>query len=96
MRCSPLVHAFIVLTRHANQIATGLVVTFLGLGLTALFGQDYVGQGVERVRGRGRSRACRELPFLGPILFDHDPLTYLVVPRWPRSRGGCCSGPASA
>ena len=41
-----LVHAFMVLTRGANQIATGLVVTFLGIGLTALFGQDYVGQGV--------------------------------------------------
>lgn len=40
------VHASVVLFRHANQIATGLVVTFLGIGLTGLFGQAYVGKGV--------------------------------------------------
>jgi general nucleoside transport system permease protein len=73
-----LVHAFMVLTRHANQIATGFVVTFLGIGLTALFGQDYVGQGVNdfaAVPIPGLS----DLPFVGPILFDHDPLTYLSL-----------------
>jgi simple sugar transport system permease protein len=73
-----LVHAFMVLTRHANQIASGLVVTFLGIGLTALFGQDYVGQGVNAfadVPIPGLSN----LPFLGPILFDHDPLTYIAI-----------------
>lgn len=72
------VHAFVVLFRGANQIAVGLVVTFLGLGLTALFGQEYVGQGVvalEDVAIPGLS----ELPFLGSVLFDHDPLTYLSL-----------------
>ena len=70
------VHAFMVLGRGSNQIATGLVVTFMGIGLTGLFGQAYVGQavvGFENVPIPGLS----ELPFLGPILFDHDPLTYL-------------------
>ena len=47
------VHAVMVLQRGANQIATGLVVTFLGIGLTALFGQDYVGQGVDAARRPG-------------------------------------------
>ena len=42
-----LVHGYLVIARRANQIATGLAVTFLGLGLTSLFGQDYVSQGVE-------------------------------------------------
>ena len=37
-----LVLAFFVLTRHTNQWATGLVVLFLGLGLTSLFGVAYV------------------------------------------------------
>ena len=72
------VHAFLVLRRGANQIAVGLVVTFLGLGLTALFGQDYVGQGVvplETVAIPGLS----ELPFVGTILFEHDVLTYLSL-----------------
>lgn len=71
-----LVHAFMVIVRQANQVATGLAVTFLGLGATALYGQGYVSQGVEpfpvlAVPG------LSEVPFLGPILFDHDPLTYL-------------------
>jgi simple sugar transport system permease protein len=48
----------------------------MGIGLTGLFGQAYVGQavvGFESMPIPGLS----ELPFVGPILFDHDPLTYL-------------------
>jgi simple sugar transport system permease protein len=70
------VHAFLVLSRRANQIASGLAVTFLGLGLTGLFGQQYVSQqvkGFSDVAIPGLS----SIPFLGPILFNHDPLTYL-------------------
>jgi general nucleoside transport system permease protein len=73
-----LVHAFMVLTRGANQIATGLVVTFLGIGLTALFGQDYVGQGVNAFASVPIP-GLSDLPFFGPVLFDHDPLTYLAI-----------------
>ena len=53
-----------------------LLASFLGIGLTSLFGQDYVGQGVtplETVTVPGLA----DLPFVGPVLFDHDPLTYL-------------------
>ena len=74
-RLLALVHAFMVLTRGANQIATGLVVTFLGIGLTALFGQDYVGQGVNAFAAVPIP-VLSDIPFFGPILFDHDPLTY--------------------
>jgi simple sugar transport system permease protein len=73
-----LVHAFMVLTRGANQIASGLVITFLGIGLTALFGQDYVGQGVNAFAAVPIP-GLADLPFIGPILFDHDPLTYLAI-----------------
>jgi simple sugar transport system permease protein len=69
-------HAVMVLWRGANQIATGLVVTFLGLGATGLFGQDYVGVGVEPISDV-RIPGLADLPFLGPVLFEHDPLTYL-------------------
>jgi general nucleoside transport system permease protein len=71
-----LVHAWLVLARGANQLANGLVVLFLGLGLTSLFGADYVS--VESspfttwdVPG------LSSIPWLGEILFQHDPLTYL-------------------
>jgi general nucleoside transport system permease protein len=69
------VHALLVLNRGANQIASGLGVSFLALGLTALFGQDYVGQGVEPLP-TWTIPGLADLPFVGPILFDHDPLTY--------------------
>jgi general nucleoside transport system permease protein len=70
------VHAYLVLHRQANQIATGLGVTFLALGITALFGQDYVGQGVEALPDWAIP-GLSDIPFLGPIFFDHDVLTYL-------------------
>jgi simple sugar transport system permease protein len=70
--------AFVVLVRGANQIASGLVVTFLGIGLTSLFGQDYVGQGVNALE-TVPIPGLADLPFLGPVLFDHDLLTYLSL-----------------
>src|SRR4029079_15183127 len=42
-----LVHAVLVLARGANQLATGFVVLFLGLGLTSLFGAAFVGRQIE-------------------------------------------------
>ena len=71
-----LVHAFMVLRRGANQIATGLAITFLGLGATSLYGQGYVSQGVVALETL-TIPGLADLPFLGPVLFDHDPLTYL-------------------
>jgi len=71
-----LVHAFMVLTRGANQIATGLVVTFLGIGLTALFGQEWVGVGVNGF-GAVAIPVLSQIPVVGRVLFDQDPLTYL-------------------
>ena len=71
-----MVHAFLVLVRGANQVATGLAVTFLGLGLTSLFGQGYVSQGVQPLHTWSLP-GLSEIPFVGSVLFDHDPLTYL-------------------
>lgn len=71
-----LVHGFVVLYRSGNQLATGLAVTFLGTGLTALFGDDYVSRGIDGFKSvpiPGLSR----IPLLGSVFFDHDPLTYL-------------------
>ncbi|MDC7123721.1 ABC transporter permease, partial [Cellulomonas fimi] len=37
-----LVHAVLVVSRRANQFASGLTLYFLALGVTALFGREYV------------------------------------------------------
>jgi general nucleoside transport system permease protein len=76
------VHAYFVLNRRANQLATGLVVTFLGLGLTSLFGAAYVAKTVESFP-TWDIPGLSSIPWIGPIFFEHDALTYIsyaVVP----------------
>jgi ABC-type uncharacterized transport system permease subunit len=75
------VHAVLVLRFRANQLATGLVVLFLGLGVTSLFGAAY-GEGahtrfkpLEQYRIPGLSK----IPFFGELLFHNDALTYLSI-----------------
>jgi simple sugar transport system permease protein len=41
-----LIHAFITITLRADQVVSGLAVTFLGTGLSSILGQPYVGQRV--------------------------------------------------
>ena len=71
-----LVHAFFVLERRANQLANGLVVLFLGLGLTSLFGAPYVSRPSQPLKA-WNVPGLSSVPWIGPILFKHDPLTYL-------------------
>jgi ABC-type uncharacterized transport system permease subunit len=70
------VHAWFVLARKSNQLATGLVVTFLGLGVTSLFGATYVSKSVTSFSTWDVPGLSR-IPWVGEILFQHDPLTYL-------------------
>jgi general nucleoside transport system permease protein len=71
-----LVHAFLVLSRGANQLATGLVVLFLGLGLTSLFGVTYVQALAPTFRPLDLPIVSK-IPFVGTVLFRQDPLVYL-------------------
>jgi len=71
------VHAFFVLNRKANQLATGLVVLFLGLGLTSLFGAAYVARTVNSFK-TWKVPLLSHIPWIGQIFFQHDPLTYLT------------------
>jgi ABC-type uncharacterized transport system permease subunit len=70
------VHAWFVLSRRSNQLATGLVVTFLGLGVTSLFGASYVSKTVNSF-STWDVPVLSKIPWIGEILFQHDPLTYL-------------------
>ena len=71
-----LVHAFIVLHRGGNQLATGLVILFLGLGLTSLFGVSYV-QALAPTFRAVEIPVLGSIPVVGEILFRQDPLVYL-------------------
>src|SRR3954470_19934287 len=71
-----LIHAFLVINRGANQLASGLALGFFGLGLTALIGRPYVSQNIEGLNALPIP-FLGDIPFLGPIFFQHDLLTYL-------------------
>jgi simple sugar transport system permease protein len=77
-----LVHAFVVITRRANQLASGLAVTFLGLGITAWLGRGYVDRSVHPL-DPVPIPLLSDIPFLGNVLFDHDVLTYLGIALGP-------------
>lgn len=72
------VHAYVSVLRRANQLATGLAVTVLGLGVTSFFGRSYVST---QITGMDPAPlpVLSGIPVLGPVLFEHDPLTYLAM-----------------
>jgi ABC-type uncharacterized transport system permease subunit len=69
-------HAYLVISCGANQLASGLAMLFLGLGLTALLGRDYV---KESIVGFNPIPIpfLSDIPFIGRILFNHDIMTYV-------------------
>ena len=71
-----LLHGWLVLARKANQLANGLVMLFLALGLTSLFGASYVSKDSAPFT-KWAVPGLSKIPALGTILFKADPLTYL-------------------
>jgi len=70
------IHALITVQLRGNQIVSGLALTMFGIGITALFGKQMVGQtinGFARLAIPGLSR----IPVLGKPFFDQDLLIYL-------------------
>ena len=73
-----LLFAVLTLTLQANQTATGLAMTIFGRGFSALVGAGYVGIAaptLPRIAIPGLS----DIPFIGPVLFGHDPLVYFAL-----------------
>jgi simple sugar transport system permease protein len=66
---------FLTLNLVANQVATGLALTLLGLGLSGLVGEHFVGQPGVRL-DKLHLPLLSDIPFVGPILFGQDILVY--------------------
>lgn len=73
-----LVFAALTQILQANQVATGLALTLFGLGLSSLMGQGYVGIKPPHT-GVVPFGPLADLPVIGRILFDHDPMVYLSI-----------------
>ena len=61
-----------------NQVASGLALTIMGLGLSGLIGDKFVS-----IPGLGLPRlhipVLTDIPLVGPLVFGEDPLVYLAV-----------------
>ena len=74
-----LVLGYLVVTRKANQLASGLALMFFGFGLSAWIGRSHVGAkivGLPRASLPGLS----SLPLVYSSLLRFDPLIYLAIP----------------
>jgi len=74
-----MILGYLVVSRRANQLASGLALMFFGFGLSAWIGRAYVGAkivGLPRVSLPGVSL----LPTVYSSLFRFDPLIYLAIP----------------
>ncbi|MCJ7518311.1 MAG: ABC transporter permease [Anaerolineaceae bacterium] len=74
-----LLFGFLVITRKANQLASGLAVMFFGFGLSALIGNPYVGKSINALP-RFELPILSNFPALYASLFKFDVLIYLVIP----------------
>jgi simple sugar transport system permease protein len=70
-----LVFAFATQTLVANQVASGLALTLLGLGLSGLLGEAFVGTPGIKLPSL-HVPVLTELPFVGRIVFGQDVLVY--------------------
>lgn len=69
---------FVTLTLAANQVATGLALTLLGLGLSGLIGDPFAGEAGVKIE-EIHIPFLSDIPFIGTIIFGQDPLVYFAV-----------------
>jgi ABC-type uncharacterized transport system permease subunit len=72
-----LLHAFVTVSLRADQVVSGLALTFLGTGMSAVLGAPLV-----EFKNAPRLPAFEipllaEIPILGPILFQHNVIVYI-------------------
>ncbi len=70
-----LLFAFLTQTLMTSQVATGLSLTLLGLGLSGLIGEAFTGLPGIKLAALDIP-FLSDIPFIGPILFGHDILVY--------------------
>ncbi len=70
-----LLFAFLTLTLVANQVATGLALTILGLGLSGMIGEGFVGQPGIRMEPI-HIPVLSDLPVVGKLVFGQDLIFY--------------------
>ncbi len=74
-----MVFAYLVVTRRANQLASGLALMFFGYGLSSLIGKPFIGKMITSLP-RYMLPGLENLPLRYASLFKFDLLIFLVIP----------------
>ena len=90
------IHAFIVITLQADQVVSGLALTFLGAGISVVLGEGLSKAGTVSLLPNFSIPLISQIPVLGPIFFKNQSVLvyigYLMIPlAWyyiNRTRGG--------
>jgi ABC-type uncharacterized transport system permease subunit len=72
-----LLFGVVAMQLYANQVATGLALTILGVGLSAFIGRGYVGESLPSMDFQ--IPLLSSIPFFGKVLFSHDLLVYFSI-----------------
>ena len=78
------IHAFIVITLQADQVVSGLALTFLGTGISLVLGEGLSKAGTVSLMPSFSIPLLSQIPVLGPIFFTNQSVLvyfgYLFVP----------------
>ena len=78
------IHAFIVITLQADQVVSGLALTFLGTGISLVLGEGLSKAGAVSLLPNFSIPLLSQIPFLGPIFFKDQSILvyigYLITP----------------
>lgn len=74
-----ILFGYLVISRRANQLASGLALMFFGYGLSALIGRPFIGKMITNLP-RYLLPGLESLPLRFTSLFKFDLLIFLVIP----------------
>ena len=72
-----LIHAVLSIGLRANQVVSGLALTIFGTGLSGYLGKPVIGIPAPSTFAAVKVPGLGDIPFVGPVLFQHDYLVYL-------------------
>jgi simple sugar transport system permease protein len=73
-----LLFAVLTLSLATNQVATGLSLTLLGIGLSGMIGEGFVGSPGVRLANI-HIPGLADIPLVGRLLFGQDPIFYMSI-----------------
>ena len=78
------IHAFITIHLHADQVVSGLALTFLGTGISLVLGEGLSKAGTISLMPSFSIPFLKEIPFLGPVFFSNQSVLvyagYVLLP----------------